>query len=473
MSREPENSFPVPRGPHPQSKGRGCSRKKDSRMEAQKNEQRDGPTEPRGTSTLVCPERERREREEQKNEQRDGPTEPRGTSTLVCPERERREREEQKNEQRDGPTEPRGTSTLVCPERERREREEQKNEQRDGPTEPRGTCTLMCPERERREREAQKRLHRFEMVPGTENDRLPRADPTRTVKEYSRPAAGKEATRPCDLRPPPVLFKTVCYLINAIALSPSLQPWTEVYDFVFDRLRSVRQDMIIQRVSGPECAAVLERIVRFLLYASYRLCEEPLRLYDPRINDTHLQESLSWLLSCYSVGQHPHQEEIQALSLLYNLGSTRALQHALELPEEVRAAPAVRLALSVNYAHMESNPVRLLRLARRLDFLQSCALHRHLEACRRHLLLLYSHGHSSRNCRLPLRELARLLALEESQAARLCQTCGVSVKGDFVSFSKASYVEPPLGEMRSTRSYELVDRKQGDRSLAVILHGSP
>lgn len=96
----------------------------------------------------------------------------------------------------------------------------------------------------------------------------------------------------------------------------------QVYDFVFDRLRCVRQDMVIQRVSGPEAAAVLERIVRFLLYASYRLCEEPLQLYDPRINDTHLQESLSWLLHCYSGGenQHLHQEEFQAFNLLYNLG---------------------------------------------------------------------------------------------------------------------------------------------------------
>lgn len=94
----------------------------------------------------------------------------------------------------------------------------------------------------------------------------------------------------------------------------------QVYSFVFDRLRSVRQDMIIQRVSGWECVAVLERTVRFHLYASYRLCGVPLRLYDPHINDTHLQECLSWLLECYSEGQYKHQAEFQALSLFYNLG---------------------------------------------------------------------------------------------------------------------------------------------------------
>lgn len=83
--------------------------------------------------------------------------------------------------------------------------------------------------------------------------------------------------------------------------------------------------MIIQRVSGSTCVAILERTVRFLIYASYRLCGEPLRLYDPRINDTHLQENLSWLLDCYGAGAGPHanQDELQALGLLYNLGSCR------------------------------------------------------------------------------------------------------------------------------------------------------
>ncbi|KAJ8277264.1 hypothetical protein GJAV_G00073290 [Gymnothorax javanicus] len=341
-----------------------------------------------------------------------------------------------------------------------------------GESEPRGTCMSMCPLREVREREAQRRLHRFEVLPGTEEDRLPKADPSRTVKEYARPAAGKDSTRPADLRPPPILLKTVCYLIDDIAASPALSPWTEVYDFVFDRLRCVRQDMVIQRVSGAEAAALLERMVRFLLYASYRLCEEPLRLYDPRINDTHLQESLGWLLECYSNGENlQHQEEFQALSLLYNLGSTYALHRALELPERVRDSPAVSLAMAVNRAHLERNPVRMLRLARRLDFLQSCAVHRHLAACRRDLLLLYSHGLNSRNCRYPLRNLARLLVLDLAPTAQLCHAHGVLVEGDWVVFTKASYKEPSLGDLRIARAPELVDEKRGDVTLSALIHG--
>lgn len=96
----------------------------------------------------------------------------------------------------------------------------------------------------------------------------------------------------------------------------------QVYSFVFDRLRGVKQDMIIQRISGLNCVAILERMVRFLIYGSYRLCGEPPHLYNPCINDTHLQENLTWLLDCYAreKGPYPNQEEFYALGLLYNLG---------------------------------------------------------------------------------------------------------------------------------------------------------
>lgn len=90
-----------------------------------------------------------------------------------------------------------------------------------------GSCRSMCSGRELRERERQKRLHRFEMMPGTERDRLPRGDPLRAVKEYSRPAAGKDSTDPAELRPLDVLLQTVCYLIDDVAASPQLHPWTE------------------------------------------------------------------------------------------------------------------------------------------------------------------------------------------------------------------------------------------------------
>lgn len=47
-------------------------------------------------------------------------------------------------------------------------------------------------------------------------------------------------------------------------------PWFKIYNFAFDRLRAVRQDLVIQRASGFECALILEQCVRFHIYSAYR-----------------------------------------------------------------------------------------------------------------------------------------------------------------------------------------------------------
>ena len=46
--------------------------------------------------------------------------------------------------------------------------------------------------------------------------------------------------------------------------------WVQVYDFVFDRLRAVRQDAVLQALGGSELITLLEHIVRFYVYAGYR-----------------------------------------------------------------------------------------------------------------------------------------------------------------------------------------------------------
>ncbi|XP_011613126.2 SAC3 domain-containing protein 1 isoform X1 [Takifugu rubripes] len=353
-------------------------------------------------------------------------------------------------------------------------KEVKEDEPRPLETAPKGSCLTMCSVGELRERERQKRLHRFEMMPGTERDRLPRGDPLRAVKEYTRPAAGKDSTNPAELRPAEVLLKTVCYLIDDIAASSRPHPWTEVYSFVFDRLRGVKQDMIIQRISGLNCVAILERMVRFLIYSSYRLCGEPPHLYNPCINDTHLQENLTWLLDSYAreKGPYPNQEEFYALGLLYNLGLVRPAQHILELPKGLRSSPTITLALSINKAFLERNPVCVLRLAQRLDFLQSCALHRHLVACRRDLLLIYSHGYNSRNCRFPLDRLAQLLSLDASHAAQLCRAYGLEVTQDSqVVFCKTAFAEPEKGNLLCKQYHSIVADKQKDLAIENIIHG--
>ena len=149
-----------------------------------------------------------------------------------------------------------------------------------------GTLCAMCSEAEAREREECFELSILETRPTPEakgsavvgvgvgggggigggggGEVLPkptakkRADLSRTVKRYQRPAAGKQDPGPHELRPLPTLLETVDYLLR-LWVSPSepAPPLTR-YVFISDRLRAVQQDLTVQRLA---CAPLLARIV--------------------------------------------------------------------------------------------------------------------------------------------------------------------------------------------------------------------
>lgn len=131
---------------------------------------------------------------------------------------------------------------------------------------PVGSCSLMCSNEEREERERQNRLSKFEIIPNTIP---PKGDRRLTMKEYKRSAAGREFTVAQDLRPWSVLKKSLNHLLLDICLRSD--DWMYISGFVFDRLKAIRQDMIIQRIEGSRCIEILEGSVRFLVYSMFRL----------------------------------------------------------------------------------------------------------------------------------------------------------------------------------------------------------
>ncbi|KAM9301638.1 SAC3 domain-containing protein 1 [Gastrophryne carolinensis] len=348
---------------------------------------------------------------------------------------------------------------------------------------PIGVCLDMCSERERREREQHRRLHPFEMQSRLVMARTFRnkahalADPSRTVKEYSRPAAGKELSSPRDLRTPETLLKTVHYLLMEIwenNVEREVASLALAYPFVFDRLRAVRQDLTIQRIRGSIGARVLEGALGFLLCAPYLVRELPLDVYSEVLHSTQVRESFSDLMECYrGSGKFPRQAEFQALLLLYDLGNRDAMNRTLHLPRNIHKAPQVRLALAINRAYLECNWVRLFRLVHQLDCLQACTFYRHLTDCRDQALRTYTHAFSSPNCRFPLDHLTFLLAVDSPLImAEMCKRRGLTVtSGEQASvlFYKASY---KTGELECPgKEINLVEMRKGDVSWADVMAG--
>lgn len=80
----------------------------------------------------------------------------------------------------------------------------------------------------------------------------------------------------------------------------------------------------------------------------YRLVDEPIDRFDPKICRQHLQECLKKVLRCYDVLSESNdiddearaamnnREYIEALYLLHNLGSSEALARAVRAPQTIR-----------------------------------------------------------------------------------------------------------------------------------------
>uniref|UniRef100_A0A8C5Q3Z2 SAC3 domain containing 1 n=1 Tax=Leptobrachium leishanense TaxID=445787 RepID=A0A8C5Q3Z2_9ANUR len=348
---------------------------------------------------------------------------------------------------------------------------------------PVGQCLDMCPAKERKQRQQLGRLHRFEMQAGCSVSKgcrvksLPLADPAKTVKEYSRPAAGKELSLPCDLRPPPVLLKTVRYLLMEVwdrAIDTGAGSLAEAYSFVFDRVRAVRQDLTVQRIRGRSGALVLEGSLGFLLCSPYLVRDLPLETYNVVLHGNQVRESFAELMECYRTEPKcPREAEFQALLLLYDLGNMDTMCRAMELPRSVGDSPQVRVALAINRAHLEGNWVRLFRLLDQLDCLQTCAFYRHFSSIRDQALRILTHAYNSRNCRFPLNLLTSLLALDNTEVAgQMCTRRGlVIVPGDqeTVVFYKASFKD--IRPDAPIKEDLMIERKRGDFTWAEIMLG--
>ncbi|XP_054160977.1 germinal-center associated nuclear protein-like [Oppia nitens] len=327
-----------------------------------------------------------------------------------------------------------------------------------------GLCMDMCPPNEIKWREDKGLLHEFEMTKESEiiayrektnrekQSFRPKADKRKIVKQFSRSSAGQPMQSPAELRPIKVLVKTCDYLLSKV-ISIETVNWNLVYDYVFDRLRAVRQDMSIQQSEDILCLTVLEQCVRFHIYSDYYFGDEEVRLYDRHINDTHLRECLQSLLKRYDrlvdVSDARNRPLFETIYLLYNMDSDDALSRYGTLPAELKKHRLVLTAfhIVVNYKKKFFYPIIQSLITLKppiISLLASISLPKlHAMAIK-----VLSVGYSSPNTQFPIETLRHWLCPFETNAQKadkylyqLCQYYGLSVTDGTVAFNKSKFTE--------------------------------
>ncbi|XP_015121292.1 germinal-center associated nuclear protein [Diachasma alloeum] len=310
-----------------------------------------------------------------------------------------------------------------------------------------GTCSLMCPDEERRFREKEGLLHSFEIDASQNNLKRPKADPEKIIKCYSRSGPGKFMIHDLNqLRPGPVLLSTVKYLFTEIATRSDVD-WTVIYDFIFDRLRAVRQDLTVQRLDVVITVKILEPIVRFHVYAAQRLCDRSLEEFVPKFNNQHLLECIKELLVSYDERDYEpknffcsNRAQIETLYVLLYLGECAAIERALSLPLEYRNSPTMQMALKISLAWYLRNYVQVCRTMVKLPPLLAMAAMSNLPRIRRDTLQVMSSAYNSAQLCYPGDDLRKILLFKsKEQLHKECRHFGLDVIDGNIRFQKCKF----------------------------------
>ncbi|KAH7714190.1 SAC3/GANP/Nin1/mts3/eIF-3 p25 [Aphelenchoides avenae] len=276
-----------------------------------------------------------------------------------------------------------------------------------------GTCEKMCPDEEADFRIANCLVHPLESANPWENvpARKRKALRPKMVKAYSRPAAGKDII-PSQLRPFGILLRTTEYLLGLSKENDAPERWPTTYGFVVDRLRAVRQDLIVQELAPHQTSMLLESMIPYYLKAEVRCETTKCASYDRKLHSAETNECMSrWkvVADAYQSGS----QQTYALYLLYYIDQATSLEQLIKWKSRLRPKLFDQL-FKLILAYRMNNFVGFFVAVRDADELYKTALWSKIGAIRIRALNAVSVAYTRMS--VPSEVLQRWLMLESEDA---------------------------------------------------------
>ncbi|OUM70709.1 hypothetical protein PIROE2DRAFT_50001, partial [Piromyces sp. E2] len=261
----------------------------------------------------------------------------------------------------------------------------------------------MCPIFERYEREYQKNLDKLEINQEMSTDEIFYVDHKKAVKRYQRSDAGKEQPLPCDVRPPPILKKTLNYLIDEIIMKHGIE---NTHGFVRDRTRSIRQDFSLQNIRDKSAVDAHERIARYHILCLHQLCEK--EGFSVQQEKEQLFKVLQSLQEFYDEGKeksiiYPNEAEFRAYYIISHIFDNEIVRKAELYPKEILFHPYVQLALEFQSLTDEGIYSRLFKkvFSPETPYLMGCLMEIHFNIIRKKALIAMNSAIKYKDNRLP------------------------------------------------------------------------
>lgn len=175
-----------------------------------------------------------------------------------------------------------------------------------------------------------------------------------------------------------------------------------------------------------ETIELLEPMIIFLTYSYYQLCDVEISKFDPKICGQHLQECLKKVLKCYddlaesqnkSFAASTKRPLIEAIYLIFNLGSEEAMQRAVIVHRnpELKFETDILSSWMISKYCWQGNYFRAIKLTKHLPtLLQGLIYAKHIQQWREKLLKEFSFAYNSPNVSIPNEFLLRVLSVDQS-----------------------------------------------------------
>lgn len=337
-----------------------------------------------------------------------------------------------------------------------------------------GTCPFMCPLEERARRERLRDLAVFERLHGSPS----KTSPSLAVKKFCRTISTRDV-QTSDVRPIPVLEDTLNYLLNL--LHSSDRPFGMVHEFVFDRTRSIRQDLSMQNAVSDRVIHMYERMVKFHILSYHHLHRSsgtPDTASMSHLNVEQLMKALTTLFSLYEANRASHsmsqnEAEFYSLHLLLHLGSdNRGEPLALwfrRIPSPIMKSREMHFAREILRCYRQGNYKRFIYTTEKeASFLQYCIIEPYITEVRALALSYLSYG-GYKLQPYPLLNLSKLLMMKEQDIETLCIDCALEITSDEIGKGLISNKQSVL--TKSSRGYQKyfpIDSERIERLCAEL-----
>ncbi|KAI8546042.1 hypothetical protein RHMOL_Rhmol07G0085100 [Rhododendron molle] len=319
-----------------------------------------------------------------------------------------------------------------------------------------GTCPFMCPVEERLQRERVRDLSVFERLNGSYG----KTSSSLAVKKFCRTISTR-TIQASDVRPLPVLEETLSYLLNL--LDSDEHPFEVVHDFIFDRTRSIRQDLCMQNIINTRVIQMFEKMVKFHVISHHKLrrCSGSLNISSMHhLNMEQLMKVLTSLYHLYEANRksqsiYENEAEFRSLYVLLHLSSdSKPAGEPLSLwfrhPSPILKSKEMCFARRVLRYYRFGNYKRFIHItATEASYLQYCMVEPYINEVRALAVSCINYG-GYKLYPYPLEDLSKLLMMKESDMDSFCRDCGLETSTDevgknFLPTKQTSFSRPKGG----------------------------